>query len=151
MILEKVPVKLRGELSRWMIEPRTGVFVGRMSALVRDRLWTMVCESCEKTKVQDPDKRPGALMVYGARTEQGFTFRKYGDPSREVLDLEGLSLVRVPYLYDPAWKTAKKPDKPPGTGAVEDDSAPAPVATAVPEEGPPLPEGTGSAGEETDT
>ena len=32
MILEKVSVGLRGELSRWLIEPRTGVFVGQVSA-----------------------------------------------------------------------------------------------------------------------
>ena len=32
LILERVPATLRGELSRWMIEPRTGVFVGKVSA-----------------------------------------------------------------------------------------------------------------------
>ena len=31
MILENVPVGLRGELSRWLIEPRAGVFVGHVS------------------------------------------------------------------------------------------------------------------------
>lgn len=96
IILEKVPVRLRGELSRWMVEPRAGVFIGRVSALVRDRLWERVCESCEKSKVKDPDKKPGALLICAARTEQGFAVRKYGDPSREVLDLEGLTLVRIP-------------------------------------------------------
>ena len=29
MVLEKVPVSLRGELTRWLIEPHPGVFVGR--------------------------------------------------------------------------------------------------------------------------
>ena len=39
MVLENVPPSLRGELTRWLIEPRPGVFVGHVSALVRDRLW----------------------------------------------------------------------------------------------------------------
>ena len=31
MILENVPTGLRGELSRWLVEPKTGVFVGDFS------------------------------------------------------------------------------------------------------------------------
>ena len=30
MILERAPPGLRGEMSRWMIEPKAGVFVGRV-------------------------------------------------------------------------------------------------------------------------
>jgi CRISPR-associated protein Cas2 len=30
MILEKVPTSLRGELTRWMLEPKSGVFVGNI-------------------------------------------------------------------------------------------------------------------------
>ena len=43
MILEKVPVRLRGELTRWLIEPRQGVFVGHINAMVRERLWEKCC------------------------------------------------------------------------------------------------------------
>ena len=39
MILEKVPPSLRGELTRWFLEPKAGVFVGHVGAMVRDRLW----------------------------------------------------------------------------------------------------------------
>ena len=35
MILERVPPGLRGEIRRWMIEPRAGVFVGKLSAMVQ--------------------------------------------------------------------------------------------------------------------
>ena len=37
IILEKVSASLRGELTRWMIEPHTGVFVGHVSGMVRDK------------------------------------------------------------------------------------------------------------------
>ena len=43
MILERVPVSLRGELTRWLVEPRAGVFAGRISAGVRDKLWERAC------------------------------------------------------------------------------------------------------------
>src|SRR5688572_28601071 len=45
MLLEKVPLRLRGELTRWLIEPRTGVFVGHVNAMVRDRLWQKCCNA----------------------------------------------------------------------------------------------------------
>jgi len=35
IILERVPVGVRGELTRWMLEIHTGVFVGTLSARVR--------------------------------------------------------------------------------------------------------------------
>ncbi len=45
MILEKVPVSLRGELTRWLIEPHAGVFVGHVNARVRDKLWEKCCQA----------------------------------------------------------------------------------------------------------
>src|SRR5438128_1496530 len=96
LILERVPAKLRGELSRWMIEPRTGVFVGVMSALVRDKLWETACATCDAEKEKDPRRKGGAVMIARARTEQGFAVRTHGDPSREMIDQEGVTLVRIP-------------------------------------------------------
>ena len=39
MILEAVPPSLRGDLSRWMLEPKAGIFLGRMTARISDELW----------------------------------------------------------------------------------------------------------------
>lgn len=86
MIFERAPVGLRGELSRWLMEVRVGVFLGHVSAIVRDGLF----EHC-KTKLGDG----GMLMVYPAQTEQGFRVRTWGTMSREVVDAEGIYLVRV--------------------------------------------------------
>ena len=87
LIMERVPKGLRGELSRWMIEPKANVFVGKLSAMVRDKLWEKVC-----TKA----KEGAAILVYAAPNEQGFTMRSWGDTSRELIDYEGLMLVRIP-------------------------------------------------------
>lgn len=87
LILERVGSSLRGELSRWMLEPKTGVFVGRVSAMVRERLWEMVC--------RDAGTKAGATMIYGADNEQGYQLKSWGDPSRDVVDFEGLQLIRI--------------------------------------------------------
>ena len=43
MLLERVSPGLRGELTRWLLELKAGVFVGRVSAMVRERLWATAC------------------------------------------------------------------------------------------------------------
>jgi CRISPR-associated protein Cas2 len=86
IILEKVPVGLRGELTRWLLELKTGVFVGRESAMVRDKLWEDICTR---------SRGGAAVLIYGADNEQGFAVRMWGPTSRAVVDFDGLSLVRV--------------------------------------------------------
>jgi CRISPR-associated protein Cas2 len=85
MILEKVPSSLRGELTRWMIEPHPGVFVGHVSALVRDKLW----EKCTRKL-----RGGGMIQLWSTNTEQRFAARSWGQPDREIIDMEGLWLVR---------------------------------------------------------
>jgi CRISPR-associated protein Cas2 len=87
VILERVSPSLRGELTRWLLEPRTGVFVGRVSAMVRDKLWEHICS------------RAGGgvgLLIYPADSEQGYALRSYGATSRTIGDLDGLSLIHIP-------------------------------------------------------
>jgi len=88
LIAQKVPASLRGELSRWMIEPRTGVFVGQVSAMVRDRLWEMAVKGA---------KGGGVILLWSSPTEQGFQWRIFGETARDLLDFEGLSLVHIPH------------------------------------------------------
>ncbi|HET7595917.1 MAG TPA: type I-E CRISPR-associated endoribonuclease Cas2e [Burkholderiales bacterium] len=85
LLLEKVPVGLRGELTRWLIQARSGVFVGRVSAQVRELLWEKVCESRGSG---------GAMLIYRTNTEQGFSILTDGDTSRSVVDFDGLQLIR---------------------------------------------------------
>ena len=87
MILEKVPASLRGELSKWMIEPKAGIFLGRLTGRVRDRLWEKATENA----------RAGAcLQIWSTNNEQGFEIRSHGDTSRTIVDLEGLYVVSIP-------------------------------------------------------
>lgn len=87
IILERVPVGLRGELTRWMIEPHTGVFVGRVSALVRDTLWKHICQHT---------RDGAAILIYQTNNEQGYGVRSCGETARLLTNFEGLTLVTIP-------------------------------------------------------
>jgi CRISPR-associated protein Cas2 len=89
IILESVPTSVRGELTRWMLELKAGVFIGNVSALVRDMLWKMVCG-----KLRDGS----GMMIHNAANEQGLSIRFSGNTSRLVEDFEGLFLVRHPQI-----------------------------------------------------
>lgn len=89
IVVERVTAGVRGDLSRWMLQPGTGVFVGDISAMVRDRLWERLCNH----------RGAGAcVMVSAAANEQGFELRQHGDRSRTLIDLDGFALVRLPPL-----------------------------------------------------
>lgn len=85
MILEKVPPSLRGELSRWMIEPHPGVFIGHLSGMVRDRLWDKCCQ-----QVRDG----GVFQAWSTNNEQRYMMRLFGETQRRLVDFEGLYLVQ---------------------------------------------------------
>ncbi len=85
MVLENVPTSLRGELTRWLIEPHAGVFVGHVTAMVRDRLWEKCCRQL---------REGGAMQAWSTNNEQRFTIRVFGNTNRAIVDFDGLQLVR---------------------------------------------------------
>jgi len=87
IVLERVPASLRGELSRWLIEPHAGVFVGHVSAMVRERLWRKVCSRLDGG---------GALLIWTTNNEQRFKMDMFGFTKRHIVEYEGLQLVRIP-------------------------------------------------------
>ena len=66
VVLERAPRSLRGHLTRWMLEVRAGVYVGTLSLRVRDSLWALV-----EARI----RQGAAVMIFRARTEQGFGYR----------------------------------------------------------------------------
>ncbi|MDN3355842.1 type I-E CRISPR-associated endoribonuclease Cas2e [Actinomadura sp. DC4] len=81
-----VPDHLRGALSRWLIEVMPGVYVGTVSARVRDELWNAVVGT-----IGDG----AAVLVHPDNTEQGFSLRTAGERRRKPVDFDGLTLVRM--------------------------------------------------------
>lgn len=81
-----VPDQLRGALSRWTSEVVPGIFVGSVSARVRDELWHTVTEVVGNG---------AALLVHPAPTEQGYAIRTAGARRRVPVDFDGLTLIRM--------------------------------------------------------
>jgi CRISPR-associated protein Cas2 len=107
MILERVPPGLRGELTRWLIEPHTGTFVGHVSALVRDKLWWKCVQSQEAG---------GVIQIWSTNTEQRFAMRKAGDTDRRIVDFDGIQLIRIPHATKASAAKATDPVKPARAG-----------------------------------
>lgn len=79
-----VPDRVRGALSRWMVEPKVGLYVGTMSARVREKLWEAVSESVGEG---------AAVCVHTSDNEQKFVILTAGESRRKVMDFDGLQLV----------------------------------------------------------
>ena len=84
LILENAETGFRGEVTQWLLEVKAGVYVGNISAAVRERLWKKVKKSMQNG---------AALMIHSAQTEQGFAIEMFNMPERKVVDLEGLYFI----------------------------------------------------------
>ena len=84
LFFEHVTPAARGELTRWLLEPRAGVFIGNISAMVREKLWESLIKKHPQSAI---------TLCYTAKTEQGFTLRTHGDTTRKIRDFDGLALV----------------------------------------------------------
>lgn len=79
-----IPDHLRGALTRWLLEVTPELYIGSVSAKVRDELWSAVAASTAAGT---------AVLAHPADNEQGFTLRTAGSQRREPLDFDGLTLV----------------------------------------------------------
>lgn len=86
IVLTACPLGLRGDLTRWLLEISAGVFVGHVSAKVRDRLWERIVDLVRDGR---------AIMVHSARNEQHLGFRVHHADWMPV-DCDGLELVQRP-------------------------------------------------------
>ncbi len=74
-------------MSRWLLEPRTGIFLGDPSARVRDELWL------KSIKIS---KNSGSVIqIWSDKNPQGFSYRQYGVQNRKFVDIDGLSLIQT--------------------------------------------------------
>lgn len=84
--MTKCPPKLRGDLSKWLLEINTGVYVGHVSARVRDALWKRICENIADGQ---------ATMVFNAQNEQHMDFYVHNSEWKPV-DFDGIMLMKHP-------------------------------------------------------
>ncbi|SRR5690554_823970 len=87
LILERVSPSVRGDLSRWLVEISTGVFVGRVSKIVREAIWSRCLHRAG----------PGsAVLIWRAPNEQGFDVKVFQPKGRMPVDVEGVWLAMIP-------------------------------------------------------
>jgi CRISPR-associated protein Cas2 len=79
-----VPDHLRGALTRWLLEVTPELYVGTVSARVRDELWASVA-ACTGEGM--------SVLVYPSDNEQGFELRTAGTRRRRPVDFDGMTLV----------------------------------------------------------
>lgn len=83
IVLSNVPKSLKGYTSAYFVETSPGMFVGRVTARVRELLWE---------KIIATKKLGAATMVHTDDSEQGFTI--VTNMSRyESVDFDGVTLV----------------------------------------------------------
>ena len=86
IVLTDCPPRLRGDLTKWLMEINTGVYVGNLNQRIRDALWDRICEHVKGGR---------ATMVYRAGNEQHMQFRVH-NTTWEPVDFDGLTLMRRP-------------------------------------------------------
>ena len=81
---ETIPPRLRGRLAVWLLQVRAGIYIGNVSAKVREMIW----EQCE-TFYEDGN----IVMAWQTNTESGFDFQTLGENRRIPIEMDGVRLV----------------------------------------------------------
>ena len=85
VVTENVPHRLRGRLAIWLLEIRSGVYIGNVSRRIREMIWEQI-----NTLANDGN----VVMTWATDTESGFDFVTYGNNRRIPVDFDGLRLVK---------------------------------------------------------
>lgn len=86
--LKNVPPSLRGDLSKWMQEIATGVYVGNFNVKIREKLWKRVKENVGAGE---------ATLSYYCRNEIGYDFDSINS-NREIVYDQGFPLILEPSM-----------------------------------------------------
>lgn len=81
---ETIPPRLRGRLAVWLLQVRAGIYIGNVSAKVREMIW----EQCETFYEEG-----NIVMAWQTNTESGFDFQTLGENRRIPVEMDGVRLV----------------------------------------------------------
>lgn len=96
--MSSCPPKLRGDLTKWLFEIHTGVYVGQVNAKVREMLWSRICENIKDGQ---------AVMVYSFANEQHLEFRTH-NTAWKIRDFDGIRLMMRPKSPEEAGEVLQK-------------------------------------------
>ena len=95
--LKRVPQALRGDLTKWMQEITTGVYIGNFNTKVREKLWK---------RVRDNVKDGEATISFAYRNELGYQFDTHNTGFSNI-DMDGIPLVFIPNVGTDEHKEVK--------------------------------------------
>lgn len=81
-----VPDHLRGYLSRFLVEYGTGLYVGNVSKRVAESLWAKAVDAAAEGEV--------VMVTSSPRSEQGFNVQLHQARGKDLIDLDGVTLIR---------------------------------------------------------
>ncbi|WP_314559189.1 type I-E CRISPR-associated endoribonuclease Cas2e [uncultured Parvimonas sp.] len=84
--LKNVPPLLRGDLTKWMQEIATGVYIGNFNSKIRDNLWKRVKETSGCGEI---------TLSFYCQNEIGYGFETI-NAKREVISYDGIPLIMIP-------------------------------------------------------
>lgn len=84
LMVERVSPTLRGDLGRWLVEVQAGVFVGRVSEVVREALWERATNRAGDGTV---------TMLWRTNSEQGFDLLTWQPKQYVPVNVDGLWLT----------------------------------------------------------
>lgn len=90
LVTESVPSSLRGRLAIWLVEVRSGVYVGVYSVKVREYIWEQVISGMGRSA-------GNVIMIWRDRSDGGFSVRSIGRSEWKPVDFDGVTLMS--YLH----------------------------------------------------
>lgn len=87
VVTENAPPSLRGRLALWLVEIRSGVYVGTYSVKVRDYIWSNIESGMLRSK-------GNVIMVWKDRSDAGYSLKSVGRSEWEPYDFDGVTLIR---------------------------------------------------------
>lgn len=81
--VKNAPMSLKGDLTKWMQEIATGVYIGNFNSRVREKLWL---------RVKEKIGRGEATLSYYYRNEMGYDFDTI-NTAQQLIDYDGIPLV----------------------------------------------------------
>ena len=98
LVLSAAPASLRGSMTRWLLEVSPGVFVGHLSARVREQLWELVrayigegralliwSVRSEHRQIEGSQAIPGAVKAPKESWSIAARRRRYRNPAERAL------------------------------------------------------------------
>ena len=90
------PQRIRGLISRYCIELRPGLYVGRLDKRMRLKLWDAIQEGAKA--------KTSAIMAWSCPTDQGYAIKSLGPTAHLITKIDGI-FVSATNGAEPALET----------------------------------------------